>query len=517
MGRSHRIAVALAAFTAGGCALLTGAADLTIGDGASASGGDSGIDGAPGDGGALDGQAADGYVVVSPAPDTAVFFLQSVPGAGDGGARASSPGMALANSGAVRTLGCASSGEAKQFGATPGPGGLGANGVANGPYRYGNLAARAFQAPDAVRGRFVFLDTSAPGPRLLIVDEQSDCASRPALRIDRRDGVADGFEHVMPRFSPDGLRVAYIDWVASQSDVAQVVTVGVDGSNPRVVRSNVDVEADRVLQFAAPSWVSNQELVWLERNSAQANPVPIVLQSRVDKAGAAPTALGSCTALIEQIEVFDRSDKKLVAVVEASQSWSLSAQGGPANISVRDLTAPCTGGTGLTKVKEPGTAARDVAVAPDGVLVAFAWNIATAAPQRKLDSPSHIYLVGTDGAAAPVLCSGEDPGFDDFGPQWLAGGRRIAWMHTAHKTSQESLYVADVVGGRCVNVRPLLAPSSGAAGTRYITGANAGVSCGVAGVGVARPSGIAWVLAGAVGALGLGLRRRRSHLPKKAR
>lgn len=459
------------------------------------------------------------------APATLPFFVMMRSTADDAGAEAA-PAMVVQPAvvdlvqpdAGSRPIACPRSGDFAYFARTP-PAGGGSCGNQNGPYLNGMLAIRGYYSntPMVAPGssRFAYLDVVANVDAgeagvitdypLYVADELSDCASRRARRIDYKGPFAPGARHVLPRFSPDGSRVAYFDITGSGCNglrVRRLVTVGVDGSSPRILRDASDLAKVASLWLAPPRWLDASHVAWVEVDQVSCTscsgdshvmeiadkdqPLPSDLQELLKCAR-------SSLYGIEQIEPFVHGPKSRVALVANSGPWIFGQ--GPSDIYVGDLGAPCGNLTNLTN-GSPGSMSRDLAVSPDGSLFAFASNRpdldagadADAAPPQAT-SPMHVWLMSSLGST-PQPCSGLDPATDDVGPQWIEAGKKLAWTRLPHGSSSAgAIMFTDVVNGVCTNPRPLLddPPGAAEAGTSptYIASSNASVFCGTA---MGRPS-----------------------------
>ena len=248
--------------------------------------------------------------------------------------------------------------------------------------------------------------------RLWLTDNHGDCAAQPPLRLD--DG--DDHEHVEPRFSPDGSRLAYLNRGAPN----RLITVGKDGTGRHVVRSSAKIPG------AAPVWVDGSHVAWAEDTSATAVPhLAIYSASDTDGAGdgAGRTTLLDCPAATDATALQVINQFKLAGstlVIAGGVRSKLATPAGSINL-YRMAAASCST-TAATRLASqlPGGDAWDFTIAPDGTTIAMSSTAGQTGP-----SPQHdILLLTVDGTLAPTVYAGSDPVLDDLGPRWLA--RRAA-------------------------------------------------------------------------------------------
>ena len=118
-------------------------------------------------------------------------------------------------------------------------------------------------------------NVTATEHQLLVTDENGDCALRVAARLDATPAA----QHLVPRFSPSGARVAWID----VAQPASVITAAVDGSDRRVVRTVAK------LKTAPPVWRDETHLSWVEDASPNAT-THLQIATAEDVAGAGDSA-----------------------------------------------------------------------------------------------------------------------------------------------------------------------------------------------------------------------------------
>jgi hypothetical protein len=491
VGRSSFVAAIVIATSLASCALISGVGDLTVdgrlpdaGNGPIADGGTTSSS-SGGDGAVVPGDAGTATAPVA-------FFLEGI--ALDGGGTSSVAGWVSLAGGATKSIAC--TGGASAFARTPPVGGRGNE--ANGPYRVGNLTMRSFHASSpGEKTAFVFVDAIPAGYRLLAADVDSSCISAPPKRIDPLGG--ESLQHAVPRFAPGGKRVAYLDVDPSSGGVFQVMTVGIDGSSPRALRTANDVKV--ALWLAPPAWIGS-DLVWLEATGTAQSPLPLELQRANDVAGAPVTTIVSCSRYVEQIETFTRGGVQMIAYVSADQSYVTT--NAVTTITVATFGASCNSGKPLAGETQPGSFARDLAVTADGVLAAFAANYDTP-NTRSITSPSKIHLVDTNGGT-PKRCTKTDATIDEFGPQWSPDGKVLVWTQSPRAADHESLWAADVASGACTNIRALATGTS-----RYLGEANASQACSVGRTISPRGGPLAFACLGAA----LALLRRFNKSPRR--
>lgn len=518
ISRTGALVVAVGVVFACACAQVSGLADFeVVGDeassGAASSSGASGGDGSVAtDGGASSSSGGDGDITAGDGStltglDTPVFFLH---GKGVGQNLIASPGVVKA--GGAFTVGCDTPG-ASLFERQPtGPQGL-PQGTQNGPYRSASITMRAFTPPGALSiqdtlngSRFVYADANGA---LLLATAQSSCQAAP-IRIDQQP-PGGATRPIMPRFSPNGQRVAF--FLQASSDISQLVTVGVDGKNTRVVRQASTIKTERGNNNAgfwtvAPMWLSDSDLVWIERSGAGQNPTPLIVVRGTDASPASISTSGQCSQFFEEIALLDPTLPRVVRV-SSPRSWTQdSNKKGNTNISIQNgLNALCNPPSQqVTNESQDGSTSRDVAVSPTKTAIAFASNMSTPPAQRGLTSPLHIYVATIDSpSATSKACSGIEQDTDDFGPQWIEQGKKLIWTHSPHTNDHESIYIADVASdGTCTNVHPLLVDAN----DRFLIGANAGTSCALVRSSARRASSLEAGLLAALALCAIGRRRR---------
>jgi hypothetical protein len=332
----------------------------------------------------------------------------------------------------------------------------------------GAVGTRVLYVPNQA-ARVVFENVTATEHQLFVSDEDGDCSSRPPVRIDATPAA----QHVVPRFSPSGARVAWID----TGNPAQLITAALDGSTRNVVRTGK-------VKAAPPQWIDETHVAWVEDASTNATP-HLQLASALDAAaagdGAGRSLLVDCDAT---------ADPKALQVINQFESvggvWIVSG-------GVRSRTANPPGATILYRLAannscstmnatvladEPaGGFAWDFAVSPDGV------TLVMAASESPGSGAHDLFLVPVDGSVAPSRFVGSSPGVDDVGPTWIADGKQISWTQasTNGTATGGGLMVANRDGS---NVRSVLPQGGSTTATVFVVApTNRGLDCAVGGGG----------------------------------
>lgn len=397
-----------------------------------------------------------------------------------------------------------------------------------------------------------FLQTS-PGTvstfKLWMATDDSVCNTNPPVQIDDRTDeytidathTFSNYEKRFPRFSPDGTRVVYYD-VYETTDTtyapkSRVVTVGIDGSNPRIIRHSTDASHGITLISAPPIWLNNTTVAWVEEAADASSNYQVILYYAQDAVGAGDNSrsvLLNCATAdattspylrdINQFELVAGGTKLLIAGQKDANSQPAfnTPAGEPASSSLY-LMVPTTNTAAISScdptsasatvlVKEPGVGQSiDFAVSPDGTKIAFSSThgvVADMAPTPQKD----IFIMPIDGSSAPVKLAGSDPNIDDIGPRWVGGGKQIMWTQVGYVNN--NIDIADPIGGGIMianadgtNPRSLYAESTSGGQRRLVLGGQSR-GCSAVGFGAGGAGGFgAALLAG--GLLALALRRRR--------
>ncbi len=341
----------------------------------------------------------------------------------------------------------------------------------------GAVGTRVLYVPNQA-ARVVFENVSATEHQLLVSDENGDCSSRPPVRLDATPTA----QHLVPRFSPSGARVAWVD----TGNPSQLITVAVDGSVRHVVRT-------AKIKTAPAVWIDETHVAWVEDASANATP-RLQISSAMDADGAGDGAGRSvvvdCDAATDAkaMQVINQFENVGGAWIVSGGVRSRTANPPGATILYRLAATSCSTMTATVLADEPaGGFAWDFAVSPDGATLVMAASEA-------LGSSTHdLFLVPVDGSVPPSRFVGSSPGIDDIGPTWIADGKQITW--TAASTNGTptggGLMVANRDGS---NVRSVLAQGgSTTAAVWVVAPLNRGLDCAAAGGGSAALEAIALV------------------------
>jgi hypothetical protein len=333
------------------------------------------------------------------------------------------------------------------------------------------FSTHAFDPPPggAQPARFAFSLTDGNQFGLYVASENSDCATNAPPRVDQSDPFYSTKPHNLPRFSPDGSRVLFIDNPNSQNQTSRVVTASVDGLNFRVIRgANGSVN----LNTAPPLWLDGTHVAWVENTGTNTAPKP-VLYTAADQANAGdtPTVLLDCSTtypILNQFAVLPNGNILLAAGTKQK------LQGGSLNLYL--VQGP--GCTTLTTfdTENAGGEASDFALAPDGNTVIVA---ATHGQTNDGGIMTHDLFTFTIDGAHPFSFFAGAPGIDDFGPRFVGGGEQVLWTQGSQlgdgAVTGGGLMIANANGS---HVRSLVAESSSEV---VIGGSNAGLTCAWAG------------------------------------
>jgi hypothetical protein len=363
----------------------------------------------------------------------------------------------------------------------------------------GAIGTRVLYVPNQA-ARVVFENVTASEHQLLITDENGDCSSRPPVRLDATPAA----QHLVPRFSPSGARIAWID----PGNPGQLITAAAaDGSARHVVRTVAK------LKTAPPQWLDETHLAWVEDLSTTAT-AHLQIASAIDADaagdGSGRTVEVDCDpaadpAVMQVINQFEKVEKVGGAFVASGGVRSRTANPPGATILYRLAGASCSTTDATVLADEPdGGFAWDFAVSPDGA------TLAMAAAEEAGSGTHDLFLVPTDGSVPPSRFVGSSPGLDDLGPTWIADGKQLTWTQASTNGSATGggIMVANRDGS---NVRSVLPQGGDKTSTMFVLApTNRGLDCTVAGGGSA--AGEALLLLGLVA-----LVRRRSRAGTRGR
>lgn len=277
---------------------------------------------------------------------------------------------------------------------------------------------RSFEPPSAP-ARHVFLEivlTQSGMPsqfRLWAADESSDCMSQPPRRIDSV-GLFNDHAHFWPRFSPDGNRVMYVDQPQDTTQASyRIVTVNFDDTQEFIVRARM-----LTLVGAAPIWLDATHVAWVENLATSGPPHLVVFQASDGNSQGDPggdvSVLLDCGSLWTALNQFERAGDALLVA---------ASTGGPTELW-RVPIGQCLRAQKLAAVPSRNLAA-DFVVTPDGATVIFASSGPTPAADGGTTTLD-LWRVPADGSQPAAFFLGE-PGYDDYGPRLIAGGRQVVW------------------------------------------------------------------------------------------
>lgn len=339
-------------------------------------------------------------------------------------------------------------------------------------------------------------------PEMYIAGPNTDCNANPPPQ------VAGGF---FPAFSPNGERVVVsrsrtvIDEAGSSTTVADLVTYSVDGTDARVVRSNLP---DTLM---GATWEDNETLVWAESDGSD----------RVYRAKDADGAFNNdllsevildCAATATPIPAAVNHAMLRGGSLFVSSSYTNIFGSTPSHYSIWRLQ-PTLAGTfdcdqnAATNLKVAGDDAHDYDVSPDGSRLLYFVTLPATETET---SSTHLYLRDLSYLTEPVALSAE-PSTIASGAHFAANGRQIVWTDTLQvstggdssyeRPSQSRVVVANYDGG---NMRTIVSVSSTPSQARmFHTGGNASCAIGVPGANTFAAAGSLLTV------LGLVLRRRR--------
>jgi hypothetical protein len=331
----------------------------------------------------------------------------------------------------------------------------------------GALGLRSFDGVNGAPAKVVYEDVTPSAHMLWASDENGDCTAHPPTRLDATPAA----QHLFPRFSPDGTRVAWLD-LGSKT---QLYSAAVDGSERHVVRANAAKMGN-----APPVWIDATHLAWVENVSATKTPHLTIVQGP-DSAGggdgAMATGLLDCdpSADASALQVIDQFAFSAGTLVVAGGTTSRTAQPPGATILYAMASGSCSTTAAAALATEPGGGyAWDFDLAPDGSAIVFS----ATSGQPGSDQDIYRVLLGAT-PSPPSRFGGSQAGVDDVGPRFIAGGRQLAWTRAVDDASGGGIVVANYDGATTRTVLP--AQDDGGARVTVISGGNRGLDCNAGG------------------------------------
>ena len=356
----------------------------------------------------------------------------------------------------------------------------------------GQASVRAYEgAVPQVAFVNLALQTTPSGwdQQLLVANDQTNCSSRPALRVDVSAQLgAANWTFLVPRFSPDGKRIAFLAiGQTSTSSIFKLVTVGSDGSGFRAVR-NFPQSNDRII---APAWVDANNVAWVEYLGS-GNPQEFKILKSADAANAGDAA--SVTTVIDcpaatpftALSQFEFVDASTLIFAAATVAGSGSTPG-LVNL-YRETAGSCTTANHLTNETTVGHFSGDFALSPDKKTILFASTSGAAPPATQSAFLTDLFIVPVDGSAPARRIAG-DPRLIDGSARFIADGRQIVWTQYGAVPQDggsggglpttSSLMLANADG---TQLRTLVAGTNKSGETHYVmSGGNVGNSCAIGG------------------------------------
>lgn len=326
------------------------------------------------------------------------------------------------------------------------------------------------------------------------------------------------------RFAPNGNRLAYVhDTPAHHTEVA---TIGFDGSDARELSayfSGVDggVDSDAGPMLTAPQtpprWLDDTHVGFISYRSgptgAEADWDLYVVE---DAAGAVPSLLMHCDD--SQVSSFEfLPDGSIAATTRHKATDVVDGDTTPMNLLIyrpNAATKQCEIVRNVTNHTKSDAVTRGLSLSPDKTRLAFLDGTGSGSiSQNPTENALGVYWVKVDGSAAAERVPGAPQTGVQLagGTRWAAGGTVLTWTEAGSATELGAggRIVALPIGGeRAVVKEGTSSQSSDDAGQilhiEVVQGAGQGCSTGPGGA----PFG-ALALGGAVGVLGLVLRRKR--------
>jgi hypothetical protein len=335
------------------------------------------------------------------------------------------------------------------------------------------FSTHAFDPPPggSLPARFAFTLQQGSEVELFVADETSDCVTNTPPRVDEAGSMYSNKPHQLPRFSPDGGRVIFVDDPGSATNTSRLVSANVNGLSLRVIRgTNGSVN----LNTAPPVWVDATHVAWVENTGTSMAPLPKIYTA-LDSASAGDT---SATVLLDCSTMFPILNQFAIlpdgSLLIAAGAMKKSSGG---SLNLYHVSGPGCTVLSTLDTEPAGGESTDFQVAPDGNTVVLASTHGQTNDGGGTETHD-LFTLTVDGAK-PLTYFAGTPGIDDFGPRFVGGGRQILWTQGSQLADGAiaggGLMIANADG---THQHSLIAESSGAV---VIGGSNAGLSCAWAG------------------------------------
>jgi hypothetical protein len=347
---------------------------------------------------------------------------------------------------------------------------------------------------------------------------RTSCNGHAPLRLDTLATQAFGnfpMVYLWPRFSPDGKRIVFFAISFGGNQPSRYVTVGVDGSSMRVVRTIPTTQSTE--PSMPPFWVDNNTIAWPEA-AGTGSPTRWKVMKAPDTANAGDSAAttlldcggGSGTPVLEVVNQVEAAN----GVLYVAGAVLSTRNGGSVNI-FRMNPGVCAVTDKITD-EAPGYFSGDFNLSPDGSIIVFASSrglqLDLGPGTNGFAGQPDIYSVNAMGAPTVKRLAG-DPDVIDTAPRYIAGGKQIVWTQltklpvdfsTVNGPSSSSLWIANADGGKAHVL--LAADDKPDEQNLIMSGGNSGLACSWGGA-VGGGFGAFGLL---LVAIALGLTRRRA-------